>query len=97
MGAFMMVEQDPEAELDYTIDWSQWLNGGSLSVGLSGFTADAALDIVASNVTAEGLCTVRIGVTEDAVPEVGYEVVNFIERDDGQKDNRTILVTVREK
>lgn len=95
LSPFVMVEKDPDAELDYTFNWKEWLNGGTLNtVNCAWVTSAANIAIINQSHESTGESTVRVG---GGVDGESYEIVNYIENERGEKDNRTLLVTVREK
>ncbi|MGV1048216.1 MAG: hypothetical protein ACOYD4_06805 [Solirubrobacterales bacterium] len=78
--------KDPDATLDYTVDWSQWLGEDTIDVSdwvvATGLTEDSA-----TNTTT----TATIWLT-GGVPGQNYDVTNRITTTGGRVDDRTIRV-----
>lgn len=86
--------KDPEAVLDYTLDWSGWLPPGDRIVSLSATVTPAdALAITTTEYT-DSLSTVWLS---GGVGGVTYSVVHHITTDAGREDDRTMLIAVKEK
>lgn len=85
-----LVEKDPDATKDYTLDWREWLAGDRLAT--SNWSADAGLVVTSSAISAdEQQTTVWLASgTVDAL----YSVQNRITTDAGRSDDRTFLVRV---
>lgn len=85
--------KDPDAVLDYTIDWSAWLPPG-----------DTIVDAVATSSAPDKLVVDSTSHTTDETTvwlsggEVGqtYDVVTHITTNDGREDDRTITIVVKE-
>jgi hypothetical protein len=92
--AFMMVEKDPDAELSYTFNWTTWLNGETLVIANCLWVAPEGIDIITQQHEEAGESTVRLS---GGTAGESYEVVNNVESSTGEKDNRTLLVEIREK
>lgn len=92
--------QDPEAILDYTLDWSNMLVAGD-SIVNAVFTPDSGLNVLTSNITgstvnsnAEQAATVWLlgGVVGQT-----YGVTCHITTVGGRQDDRTFQIVVKEK
>jgi hypothetical protein len=89
---------DPDATLDYAIDWSEWLpDGDALSTATWTVTgADAALTVAGSPAPshAAGIATAWLTGGTD---RVDYRVTCRVTTTGGRVDDRSILVRVRER
>jgi len=84
--------KDPDAVLDYTFDWSNWLTGGetiatSQWVVPSGITKDSE---------ANDTTTTTIWLSS-GVAGSDYEITNRITTSGGRTDDRTFKVRVRSR
>lgn len=83
--------KDPQAKLDYSVDWTQWLNGDTISS--SSWDVPADLSLISQNYTT------RVATVWIASGTVGqsYQVKNQIQTAAGRIDERTITILVRNK
>lgn len=83
--------KDPDAILDYKIDWSGWLNGDTISA--SSWTAEAGITIDSdSNDTTSATVWLSGGTAGEI-----YEVTNHIVTTLGREDDRTLTMQMDEK
>lgn len=82
-------EQDKDAFLDYSLDWSDWLEDGDTIV-TSNWSADSALTLNSSSVSG-GLTSVWI---QGGVVNTWYAVTNTVTSDQGRHDQRTIRLFI---
>ncbi len=94
--ALARIAKDPQAVLDYTIDWltEGWLvSGDTLSQSLwsadSGITIDSTSIDVPNGKTTVWLSGGTVGTT--------YKVTNSITTTGGRKDDRTLEIVVQER
>ena len=88
--------KDPDAELDYGLDWSPWLVEGAtiatsewiVPAGLTEGTGDKASSFT------DTTTTVWLSGGEDGQD---YKVVNRITDTDGRTDDRRITIKVRQR
>lgn len=85
--------KDPQAKLDYAVDWSAWLDEDDDTIGQSDWTVPGGLTEVSASTTGT-LATVWL--SGGVVGEV-YEVVNHIVTAAGREDDRTIFIHVADK
>jgi hypothetical protein len=84
--------KDPDAVLDYKIDWSHWLPEGD-TIAASSWDAESGL-VVDSNTFDDTSTTVWLsGGTTGA----DYAVTNHITTTDGREDDRTITIVMKEQ
>jgi hypothetical protein len=83
--------KDPDAVLDYQIDWAQWLTEGDVIVA-STFTPEAGITV---DSTAFLDTSTTVWMSGGTVGET-YKVVNHITTDGGRQDDRTITFTIKE-
>lgn len=83
--------KDPEAVLDYSIDWTAWLDGDTISV--SAWTVPAGITQDSASASTTGT---TIWLSGGAAGET-YTLVNHITTAAGREDDRTIRIKVREK
>lgn len=83
--------KDPNAVLDYTWDWEDWLDSDTISSSSvtvqTGLTADSD-----SNTTTTATVWLSGGT-----PGEDYEVTNRIVTAGGRTEDRTIIIMVRER
>lgn len=83
--------KDPQAVLDYTIDWSAWLNGdtivGSVWTVETGITKTT--DSFTSTVTTVWLSGGTVGKD--------YEITNRVTTATGRIDDRTFIIHVEDR
>jgi hypothetical protein len=84
-------EKDPDAVLDYTVDWSTWLGADTISTSTwtvpTGITEDSET---------EDTTTTTIWLSGGTVG-AQYELVNEIVTAAGRTENRTITIRVNER
>jgi len=83
--------KDPNATVDYELDWSEWLDSDAVST--STWSAPAALTLTGSNVTDN---VTRIFVAGGSVG-TDYLITNRITSSGGRIEDRSILIQVRER
>jgi len=86
--------KDPDAVLDYSVDWDAWLSGDTITSSqwiVTGQDSDLVVDSEANSTTAATvwLSGGTLGVT--------YTVTNRITTGEGRTDDRSIAVTVLDK
>jgi hypothetical protein len=91
------VIKDPDADLDYAIDWSDWLAADD-SIVTSKWAAPADSGLVVHDDSLDPTskkATVWIG--GGVVGREAYRVTNSIVTAAGRAEDRSLLVTVRER
>lgn len=83
--------KDPDAVLDYQIDWSTWL--GTDTISASAWTVATGLTKDSSTNTTTTATVWLSGGTVDT----SYTVTNKIVTAGGRTDERTITIVVRER
>ena len=90
--AYKSFKKDPDAVLDYEVDWSEWL-GGSDTIATSTWSAPEGITIVTdSNTTTTATVWLSGGTARQS-----YNVTNHITTDGGRTDERTITIKVVER
>lgn len=85
------VTKDPQAVLDYTLDWSLWLDGDTIS------TSTWALDVgITEDSESETATTTTVWVSGGTAGTT-YNAVNTITTVGLRTDQRTIQITVQEQ
>lgn len=84
--------QNPDADLDYTRDWSDWLEPVDDTIDTSEWTVEAGLTKGSTSTTATTATVWLSGGT----PGETYEVTNRITTVGGRTDSRTFEITIRE-
>ena len=84
--------KDPDATLDYSIDWTNWLEGDTIST--STWTVPVGLTEPRPDVNDGSVTTVWLA--GGTVGEV-YSVLNRISTVAGRTDDRTLTFTIEEK
>lgn len=83
--------KDPDAVLDYTFDWTQWLAGDTISN--STWNVPAGLTSTGSASTATSATVWLSGGTAG----LSYEVSNRITTANGRTDDRSIIIKVEQR
>jgi len=86
-----LYQKDPDAVLDYVIDWSTWL--GIDTIATSTWTADSGITVDSEQETTTTATVWLSGGTAGS----RYNVVNEITTNAGRTENRTIVIEVRER
>jgi hypothetical protein len=83
--------KDPDAVLDYQVDWSSWLDTDTISTSVWTVPAGITEDSESETTTA---ATIWVS---GGTAGTDYDLVNEIVTAGGRTDNRTITIQVREK
>lgn len=90
--------KDPDAVLDYALDWSAWLAAeeiiSSSDWTVSTIAADPAALVIDSDSHADGIATAWLS---GGTPGNTYTATCQITTDQQRTDERTITITVRER
>lgn len=81
--------KDPNAVLDYRVDWSSWL-AASETISTSDFTVDAGLTKDSQSNTTTTATVWLSGGTEGT----RYKITNRVTTNQGRTDDRSFLVRV---
>ena len=88
--------KDPSSVLKYGFDWTDWLNGDTISTGGSGSSwtvSPAGLSVVGSSKTTT---TTTVTLSGGDVG-VTYLVTNTIVTAGGETDQRTLVIAVQDR
>lgn len=83
--------KDPNAKLDYTIDWSSWLPSGDTITSMTA-SATSGITIASSSRTATSSTVWLSGGTAGS----SYDVTMHIVTTAGREDDRTITIVCKE-
>jgi hypothetical protein len=84
--------KDPDAVLDYVLDWSEWLvTGDTISAATS--TPDSGITVDSTSHTTTGTTTWLSGGTAGTT----YSVVVHVTTADGREDDRTMTIVVKDR
>jgi hypothetical protein len=84
--------KDPEAVLDYTLDWTAWLPSGDRIVALTA-SPETGIVVDSSNFTDTDTTVWVSGGTAGS----SYDVTFHITTDGGREDDRSITLKITEK
>ena len=87
----MKFTKDPNAELDYMLDWSAWLAGDVIAE--SEWLVDSSLTLIAHSYT-DTTATVWVG---GGIVDTDVLVTNRITTVGGRQDDRSITLKIRER
>ena len=90
-GTSSFYQKDPDAVLDYTIDWSSWLGDDTISA--SSWTVPSGLTKDSDSNTTTAATVWLSGGTEGVI----YTVTNQITTAGGRTDERSIKILVVER
>ena len=82
-------EKDPDAIIDYSIDWSDWLQSDTISTGT--WVVPAGI-IETQRVQTESICTIYLS---SGTAGNTYSVTNRITTANGRVNDQTIFIIVR--
>ena len=90
---FEIFQKDPNAQLDYVIDWSSWLNGDTIVNSV--WIVPSGIDLVDQSFTNQNATIWLSGGTIGA----RYRVTNRIttSTSPARMDDRSIIIAVRDK
>lgn len=92
------IEKDPFAELDYSLDWTNWMPSGevisALSVNVETISGDASPLALDSTGNTDYVATANLsGGTAGNIYNVEYRITT----DNGKKDSRNIRIKIVER
>ena len=87
----MTFTKDPNAVLDYSVDWSRWLDGDTIATSV--WTVPAGLTKVSDTNTTTKTTVWLSGGTADQ----SYTVTNRITTTGGRTEDRSFIVKVEER
>ena len=88
--------KDADALLDFTLDWSTWLDGDTISAKFVAVGADESEDVLEINSYFESGGKVTAWV-ESGMPGQTYRLWNRIATAGGRRNARRMLIRVRER
>ena len=91
MTAIAVFYKDPDAVLDYTIDWETWLDSDTIST--STWTVPSGIT-KASDTNTTTTTTIWLS---GGTAGTSYDLLNRVVTAGGRTDDRTITIIVREK
>jgi hypothetical protein len=86
------IPKDPDAELDYTFDWADWLDGVSDSIDTHEILVDG-VDLLTSMVAGQKVIAWLSGGTAGQTATATCRIVT----DGGRTEDRTIYLLVRQR
>lgn len=87
----MTFTKDPNAVLDYSVDWTKWLDGDTIAT--SAWTVPAGLTKVSdANTTTKTTAWLSGGTADQS-----YTVTNRITTSGGRTEDRSFIVKVEER
>ena len=90
--AFPKRVHDPDAVLDYPVDWSDWLPEGD-TIESATVTAEVGVTVGTVDVTSPVVTAWISGGTVGATYDVTYHIVTA----EGREDDRSITLVVKER
>ena len=91
MSAIAVFYKDPDAVLDYTIDWETWLDSDTIST--STWTVPSG---ITKNTDTNTTTTTTIWLS-GGTAGISYDLLDRIVTAAGRTEDRTIAIIVREK
>lgn len=90
---FFSVNKDPQSVLDYTIDWSDWLEDDTITASTWAIVADSGLTQPFSPSFTTLTTTIWLGA--GTVSSQSYTVTNHITTIGGRQEDAELQVTVK--
>ena len=87
--------KDPDAELDFTRDWSDWLTAVGDTIATSTWTVPDDL-VIGTNGQTNDAMTATVWIKGGTAGRI-YRVTNRITTDGGRTDDRSFTLTVRHR
>lgn len=88
-------KKDPAAVVDYSVDWSAWLDGDALAASSWSVSPASLTDGVAVGATSHTAETATAWLSAGA-PGENYTVTNRVTTAAGRTDERSFVVMVRD-
>lgn len=86
--------KDPDAVLDYSLNWSEWVPAGDEIVNASATASPSGLTVDSCDVDEGDITTVWLSGGEAGTT---YTVVVHVTTDAGREDDRSIQIVVKER
>lgn len=93
--AFPKFTHDPQAVLDYPVDWSAWLVEGDTLLDVT-VTAEAGITVDSVQPPVDGVAVAWISAADATVGET-YTVTYHAVTANGLEDDRSILLKIQER
>ena len=90
--SFLTFIKDPQAVLNYSVDWSLWLAAGD-TIATSAWTVPAGLTLVSQSNNA----TMATVVVSGGTVGVNYVITNHITTAASRQDDRSIVLQVEDR
>jgi len=87
------MKKDPRAMLDYTVDWTQWLSGDTITSSQWSVSGEEELSIMSTSHTSSVATVWLKGGASGKL----YRVTNVITTAAGRTDARTLTIYVEER
>ena len=87
-----VIYKSPEANLDYTIDWTAWLDAGE-TISTSSWSAETGVTLVANT---HGTATTQTFIAGGTVG-MDYRVTNTITTSAARTDSRSFVLRLRHR
>lgn len=84
--------KDPDATLDYQIDWSSWLATGETISSSAWIVPDGLTEVSDSNTTTTATIWLSGGTDGES-----YRITNRVTTTAGRTDDRTITLLIRQR
>lgn len=84
--------KDPNATLDYLVNWSTWLNGDTISASTWAIPSGLTQPFSATNTTTTATVWLAGGTAGDT-----YSVVNHITTAGGRQNDATLKIFIQER
>jgi hypothetical protein len=84
--------KDPQATLDYHVDWSTWMEDGDAIIASDWFVADGLTEVVDAFSTTVATVWLSGGTAGQS-----YTVTNRITTSDGRIDERSITIKAEQR
>lgn len=87
---------DPDAKLDYSVDWSDWLATGETIASSTWVPSDADVLQLTDDTESSGIATAWVQMS-DPVSGTRYRITNRITTSNGRIDDRTIILLAEDR